>query len=352
MDIDEFLDRELSDIGLPTAKTEKSEAIEMQEFKQEFDDSSLFDTIKVNLSKGNLEIAEQAYVSLWHILMQQKLNWNKELYEQLSIINKQFSSVLSIAHNEVKKKADHIYGLVNKAKAELREGKKELPFKLYSEIEQINNSIPNVFFEEKKVILDQITDFYKELRNTTDIGLINRVSALIQEVNQLLNKINLAINSNDMINAIVNYNKCIELYNQIPEGFLMYKNLAGARLLEVYKSLSIYTEISNLQKQLNQQLQSRQQIIANVKPLREFTNIITALKPINDKKILLEKKRELERELHEKKNDFLDKKRKSAKENLEKGSYDEAWNNIEEALKIEPNDVESKALRAKIKTLQ
>ena len=56
--------------------------------------------------------------------------------------------------------------------------------------------------------------------------------------------------SNDIINAIVHYNKCIELFNKIPEGFLRHKNSAGLRLLDIYKSLSIYSEISNLHKQL------------------------------------------------------------------------------------------------------
>ncbi len=323
MDIDEFLDRELSDLGLQTDKTDKQE-IELPQFKEQFEPSPLFENIKANLSRGNLEEAEQAYVQLWHILMQQKLKWNKELYEQLLIVSRQFSSTLNESYNEVKRKSNQIYDLISKARASLKEGRKDMPFKLYAEIESINNSIPNVFFEQKKILQEQIMAFYTELRSTTDNELIRRVSSLIQEINQLIDKINLAIRANDIINAIVNYNKCIELYNQVPEGFLMHKNSIGMRLLEIYKSLSIYNEISNLQKQLSE------------KPSPQQTQALQQSTPVSapTKSILLHTKKE------------------RAKRNIEKGFYNDAAKDIQEALQIEPNDAEAKAIHAKIKTLQ
>ena len=58
------------------------------------------------------------------------------------------------------------------------------------------------------------------------------------------------------------------------------------------------------------------------------------------------KKEPLSREL------LVKRKRDHAKRNIKKGFYNEAWKNIEEALEIDPKDVESKALKAKIKTLQ
>ena len=63
MDIDEFLDRELSDVDLQTDKTEK-ESFDLPEFKEQIEPSPLFDNIKANLNRGNLEQAEQSYVQL------------------------------------------------------------------------------------------------------------------------------------------------------------------------------------------------------------------------------------------------------------------------------------------------
>ena len=344
MDIDEFLDRELSDLGLQTDKTEKPET-ELPDFKEQLEPSPLVENIKANLSKGNLEQAELSYVQLWHILLQQKLKWNKELYEQLSALSRQFSSALNNAYNDAKRKADHIYELINRARAALKEGKKELPFKIYSEVQEINNSIPNVFFEEKKIIEEQIMDFYKELRNTTDNELVKRVSALMYEMTQLIDKINSSIRANDFINAIVNYNKCIELYNQVPEGFLRHKNSIGMRILDIYKGLSIYTEISNLQKQLNlQSSQFQQQIIA--------PNIHTQIKPdaIGNQNVFSQAMPAQTNT--QTKSILLNSKKASAKEKIKRGFYNEASKDIQEALQLEPNDAEAKAIHAKIKTLQ
>lgn len=321
MDIDDFLDRELTDLGLQTDKSQKSSpSAEVLEQNEPVESSPLFQNIRANLAKGNLEEAEQAYVQLWRILLEQKLKWNSSLYEQLSILGRQFSSALNAAYNDMKNKAEHIYELISRGRNAIKEGKKDAPFKIYSEIEELNNSIPNVFFEEKKIIQGQISDFYNALRNSTDNELVQRVSALIQEINRLTDKANAAIRANDMINAIVNYNKCVELYTQIPEGFLKLKNSAGMRLLDIYKSISIYNEISNLQKQLGQRPAQPQQR--------------------TDEKI------------YSNKMTLINSKKESAKSKIKKGMYDDAIRDIQEALKLEPNDAEAKAIHARIKTLQ
>jgi tetratricopeptide (TPR) repeat protein len=254
-----------------------------------------------------------------NVLSQQKLKWNNEIYDQLTALGRQFSGILSQSYADAKRKSEHISELIGRAKAALQQGRKEAPFKLYSEIQEIFNSIPNAFFEEKRLVEAQVSDFYKELKSTTDYELLKRVSGLITEISQLIDRINIAIRAKDMINATVNYNKCIEFYNQIPEGFLRHKNLLGMRLLDMYRSLSIYNEISSLQRQLVQQPQFQQ---AQVPQIQNQTPMTAGAK------------------------------KERAKKNIEKGFYNEASKDIQEALHLDPNDAEAKALHAKIKTLQ
>ncbi len=324
MDIDEFLERELADRDLMTGTAEKQKA---ETKPRGFEASRWRDSIRNSQNKGSLEEAEQSYDQLWRALMEQKLKWNKALYEQLSVLTRQFSSILSQAYNEVKRKTERIYELKARARNLLKEGKNDMSFRLYSEIDEIFNSIPNVFFEEKKLIQEQITDFYKELRNTIDNELIKRVSNLTLEIQQLINKTNMLISNNYMGDAIANYNKCIEIYNQIPEGFLRHKNSAGAGLLEIYKTLSIYVEISELQKQLSPLMPARQKIAAG--PASPAAAAADAPK-----------------------SSLLSEKKERAKKNLEKGFYNEASKDIQEALEIEPKDIEARVIHAKIKTLQ
>ena len=49
---------------------------------------------------------------------------------------------------------------------------------------------------------------------------------------------------------------------------------------------------------------------------------------------------------------LLSAKKERAKNNIEKGFYNEASKDIQEALQLEPDDAEAKAINAKIKTLQ
>ena len=131
MDIDEFLDRELSDLGLQTDNAEKQDNI-IQEFRET---SPLADNIKASLGKGDMQQAEQAYIQLWHILSQEKLKWNKELYSQLAVLSRQFSIFLNQAYSDVKRKSEHISELIGRAKVALQQGSKDTPFNVYSEIQ-------------------------------------------------------------------------------------------------------------------------------------------------------------------------------------------------------------------------
>src|SRR3989344_921931 len=155
MDIEEFLDRELSGLGLEAGKAETSRTNLEQQPGESFESSPLFDSARSNLGKGDLETAEQSYSQLWGVLTQQKLEWSRELYGQLAMLAREFSGILAQAYNEVRRKASQIYELIGKGRAAMKEGKREVPFKIYAQLEEINNSIPNVFFEEKKAIQEQ-----------------------------------------------------------------------------------------------------------------------------------------------------------------------------------------------------
>ena len=125
-----------------------------------------------------------------------------------------------------------------------------------------------------------------------------------------------------MANAIANYNKCMKLYTQVPEGFLRHKNSAGTNLLGIYKTLSIYTRISNLQNQLQSTHHFSHRTIPQASGHYATESI------------------------------DLGTKKERAKKNIQRGLYDEASKDIEEVLKLEPKDAEAKAIHAKLKTLQ
>jgi hypothetical protein len=243
--------------------------------------------------------------------------------------------------------------LISRGRISMKEGKKDMPLKIYAQIQEISNSIPNVFFEEKRKVQEQVMDYYGEITSASDTELVKKVEALAQEVAQLIDKIIFYMKSNDLANASSSYDKCLQIYNQIPEGFMLSKSRAGIRLLDIYKNLSIQMQIANLQKQLGQPQvrqfpipQMPQPKIRYQKPVEQKYYAPTspvAFQETQQKKPMKESYS---------KQSMLEKKREQAKKNIKKGFYNEAWKNTEEALQIDPRDVEAKALRAKIKTLQ
>ncbi|HLC62364.1 MAG TPA: hypothetical protein VJI52_05090 [Candidatus Nanoarchaeia archaeon] len=364
MDIDEFLDRELSDLGHDSSyssaqpNTQPARQPEEQQAPQAEDSSPILESIKSNLSKGNLEEAEQAYIQLWRVLMQQKIKWNRGIYEQIFMLSRQFLATLDQAFNETKSKSGQISELIGRGRNALHDKKKDMAIRIYGQIQEINNSIPNVFFEEKKILKDQIEDFYKELSNATENELIQKVSELVQQINQIMEKISASVSSNDI--AAADYSKCIELYNQIPEGFLRQKNPVGVRLLEIYKSLSISSEMFELQKQLGSRpivpREMPRNFSAGSQPPSHFSRERKhssadkpRFPPAMPQRIPAGEARRPEISQG---SGLLKKKREMAKKNIKKGFYNEAWKNIEDALDIDPGDAEAITLKAKIKTLQ
>ena len=348
MDIDEFLDRELADLGRDSSYNsvqsdmQPARQPEVQQAPQADDSSPILESIKSNLSRGNLEEAEQAYIQLWRVLMQQKIKWNRGIYEQIFTLSRQFLATLEQAFSETKSKSGQISELIGRARNALHDKKKDMAIRIYGQIQEINNSIPNVFFEEKKILKDQIEEFYKELSNVTENELIQKVSELVQQISQIMEKISSSISSNDIAAAAADYNKCIELYNQVPEGFLRQKNPLGVHLLEIYKSLSISSEMFELQKQLGSRPIIPRAMSRNYSARPGFPPSISQKKSheeIGKREILSE-------------SGLLKKKREMAKKNINKGFYNEARKNIEDALEIAPGDAEAITLKAKIKTLQ
>ncbi|HLC60128.1 MAG TPA: hypothetical protein VJJ52_01740 [Candidatus Nanoarchaeia archaeon] len=355
MDIDEFLDRELADLGHDSSYSSAQSGIQpdQQPGVQQADDSSpILESIKSNLSRGNLEEAEHAYIQLWRVLMQQKIKWNRGIYEQLFTLSRQFLGTLEREYSETKSKSSQISELIGRARSALSQKKRDMAIKIYSQVQEINNSIPNVFFQEKKILKDQIEEFYREISNMTENELMQKVATLVQQVDNIVEKINASISTGDIASATADYYKCIELYNQVPEGFLRQKNPLGVKILWIYKSLSISTEIFDLQKQL-----SSRQIVSQAQD-RVYSPTTAPSRPAS----LPEKypppktapfastfqhKARIEHDSGSIRN-----KTELAKKNIGKGFYNEARKNIEDVLEINPGDVEAITLKAKIKTLQ
>ena len=143
------------------------------------------------------------------------------------------------------------------------------------------------------------------------------------------------------------------------EGFLRQKNPLGIRLLEIYKKLSISKEIFELQNQLGSRPVAQRTMVRGYASGTAYRTSPRARKYSSPgRKIVIAAVQSQAKSMEEdaaefpSKSSLLKRKRELAKKNIRKGFYNEAWKNIEDALAIDPKDVEAITLKAKIKTLQ
>jgi len=238
MDVEDFLERELAGLGLETipeiGPLKKAEP-------------------KPITSKTALDKAEKDYMEFWQKIALHEVKWDKESYDNMINMTRQFSLELNKGSQELKAKKETILSQVGRVRALLKENKKELAMKSFSETQSIADSIPGVFFEEKKVITDAVNELAGEIKQFEDNESMRNAYSSMGQIGQLIEQTMKSIATNDMQNASMLYSSAIQAFVKLPEGFSIHKFRIGAKLLEIYKRISIHNEISQLQRHLQNQ---------------------------------------------------------------------------------------------------
>lgn len=248
MDIDEFLDRELAGV--------KKEPILPGFLKEKPDDyEETLDKINEHIEKNELVEAEKLYSDIWSKIKDKKLTWNENLYITLTEINKRLTNRLNNLYSTLKEKINIIYGLMARARDDLRKGKNELAVSVYSEIMDIFNSIPNAFLVDKRKIYNEILALYRELKANVDKEFFNDFNSKISQINSVIYSTKVELQKNNIQAAINYYTSCLNLYNALPNGFFTYKIQLSSKILELYKEITVILEISNLKSKLKPEME-------------------------------------------------------------------------------------------------
>ena len=238
MNVDDFLEKELAGLGIDN----KEEAVDLPRKPE----------ARVS-NKVGLDRAEQDYMDFWQKIALHEVKWDKGSYDDIINMTKHFSSELNKGFQELKIKKETIISQAGRVRQMLKENKKEMAMKSFKEIQALADSIPGAFFEEKKNILDAVNDLAREVKQFNDNDAVKSAYFTLNQIGQLMDQTVRSISSSDMQGAISLYSKAIQSFVKLPEGFLMQKFQIGAKLLEIYKRLSIHNEISELQKHLTTQ---------------------------------------------------------------------------------------------------
>ena len=340
MDIDEFLEREI--------QAKKKEGTGKKEDLAEKPAATA--TLKEDISKESGDIKH--FFELWNKVSEAKFKWDNSLYTDINKaaenVNAQLTNVLEAMGRE----KSAIKRLIGKALTEIENKSYENATKLYAEISDMRNNFPEFLLEEKKELNREIFLLYEKLHDGIDLKFIENFKASITKITGLIKDSVSSFDSGDMEKAKALYEKALEEYKNLPNGFLQQKMELGIGLIRLYKDLSIQTQIKELQQQLSttnvgysylgndNKIRQLAEIIKNKNKASESdyfsqsqTDISFKEEPVSDKTLLPQ---------------LIARKLERARINMEKELYPEAKRNIDAVLRVDPDNIDARQLLRRI----
>src|SRR3989338_2076810 len=332
MDIDEFLDKELQSENKEEVKEKAAERAAEKPVMEEVSNEKK-DSVK-------------RFLDLWGKLSEAKFKWDEKVYKEINDSGENVKKELEGITLAVGRQKKAIKRLIGKALSEIENKNYDAAAKIYSEISDMRDKIPEFMLEEKKDLNSEIFVLYEKLHNNIDAKFIKDFKASLLEVDNFINDSGSAMGTGDIEKAKVMYDKALESYRALPNGFLQKKVELGSRLLGLYKELSIRTQIYELQEQLGTGSFS----YANADRLRKLSEMVRGREGIHGKSSagavsISEQAHVPNKTLL---NSLIARKLERAKINLEKEIYEDARKNLDAVLKVDPRNSEARDLLSKI----
>ncbi len=339
MDVDEFLDKELQ------VKKEVKEDVPIETAKGEKDDI-------------------KRYFELWEKISEMKFKWSNELYDEVNKARDKAKQKLSRLLPDVGRDKNTIRHLIGKTRNELQNKNFEAATRSYSEISKLRDSFPDFLLEEKKEINKEIFRLYEELRDKIDLKFIDDFKESIAKADNLAKNSFSNLRMGKVEEAKNSYEEALKAYKDLPNGFLDRKMELGNKLLELYKELSISTQIKDLERQLGKELARGYKHVSqdNLKRLSEIAKnahskqSFVGREKVKERSSVLEDLRAMSGGKHSMNKILLSKlierKLDRAKTSLRRGLYSEAKKNIDAVLKVDPGNIEAKKLLGSLHVVQ
>ena len=334
MDIDEFLDKELQSEKDKTKEEAVEKVAEKAAEKPEMEEVS-------NEKKDSVK----RFLDLWNKISEAKFKWDEKIYKEINDAGESVKKELESITLAVGRQKKAIKRLIGKALSEIENKSYDAAAKLYSEISDMRDKIPEFMLEEKNDLNNEIFVLYEKLHNNIDAKFIKDFKASLLEVDSFINDSGSAMGTGDIEKSKVMYEKALESYRALPNGFLQKKIGLGSKLLGLYKELSIRTQIHGLQEQLGIGSFS----YANADSLRTLSEMVRGREG-NYGKGSIDGAEINEQHVPSKAllNSLIARKLERAKINLEKELYEDARKNLDAVLKVDPRNADARELLSRI----
>lgn len=191
------------------------------------DVDGLFERIKENLEKNNIEGAKTDIIKI-HDLLKQIHFLLKTLFNEKKLIEKK----------EIRKaELDYIEPLFKKTYDYIKEGKFESAKQVYNQIEEKYRILPEEFLEKKKILKIDLIKLNRDLALGISEVTGKQLKAKINLINKLMKDTLNYIKKNDIFSATKAYDEIEGLYKEIPEGYLDEKTKLQNSILQLQEKL-------------------------------------------------------------------------------------------------------------------
>jgi tetratricopeptide (TPR) repeat protein len=276
------------------SKNEIVDEEELQGDRSHFDKLNKFLHPKTETKKivSPVDKAKVAFEKIIDKVNSDKLTESYELYskakhfvsklpdtEEMDYFNKKMIEINELFLDRVKKLLPEMEKMSNEIGSQIKEGIKKIEIgnieegkAYYSQIVKLYNSMPDILAEKKKLLYNEIFDYYKFLVNKEYSLNIIKINQIEEKIVNYISNVEYFLEENDFKKANLEFEKINSSFDDLPVGFTEYKLDIHTKILKLYEELKISNKVRQLYLELTK-MNSKVARVFEPRPISSITNM-------------------------------------------------------------------------------
>ncbi len=246
MDIDEFLDRELG------SKQGSSNLVNTTSIPQPGVSPS-----QLSLAgSSNMNQILSQHDQLWKQLLDMQYTWDQQTTGQVHQSLRSLQKQLITLHGDLQKRKQATKTMLIQLQELIRLGNINAATKLYDQTQEILSGIDDLFFEDKQQLTYELSAIYKAMQDKWGTQQQFQLKQMKLRLDTLIRDAHTLLRTPKLDEAKRRCDEAMQMYLNLPLISLPMKLYFGDKLLDLYKNISIQSQIRILQSQLSPSVKS------------------------------------------------------------------------------------------------
>jgi tetratricopeptide (TPR) repeat protein len=175
---------------------------------------------------------------------------NEFLNKKMIEINELFLSAIKTLSDELESESKQIDFLINQGEENLEQADVVSAKKVYAQLLQVYSHIPSVFVEQKKMLYNNIFEYYKTLITKEYSHSLDQIEKGEEQINGIIMQIESFLEQGNIDEANATFANINKIYGSLPHGFLEQKLNIHTKILKLYEELKIGNKVRELHREL------------------------------------------------------------------------------------------------------